>query len=210
MLMNSDETRKWLRTYGDGICRFDSNSVMINFIIYIILPSLGLRLLGLYFYKDRYSEEFADQYTNINIYFHGSYGIWTYWNVYVYMGISQSCTEVSSMSFLNYEVAIVFGLISATYVLLVGLFMLLFIPVFIYMYCKMARERVEEEESLSMLRNSLVQKRYHPQVFRFNVECSICLDEFQENPENPKKRMVTPLPCNVRHVFHTECIKSWF
>ena len=156
MLKSHEEMKKWLQTYGDGICRFDSNSVMINFIIYILLPSLALRLLGLYFYKDRYSEEFADQYTNINIYFHGSYGIWTYWNAYQYMGISQSCTEVSSMSFLNYEVAIVFGLISATYVLLVGLFMLLFIPVFIYMYCKMARERVEEEESLSMLRNSLI------------------------------------------------------
>jgi len=86
------------------------------------------------------------------------------------------------MSFLNYEVAIVFGLISATYVLLVGLFMLLFIPVFIYMYCKMARERVEEEECLTMLRNSLVQKRYNPNIFWHSYECPICLDEFQENP----------------------------
>lgn len=69
------------------------------------------------------------------------------------------------MSFHNYEIAIIFGLISATYVLLVGLFMLLFIPVFIYMYCKMARERVEEEECLTMLRNSLVTKKFSPNVF---------------------------------------------
>lgn len=178
MIKSYEETRKWLNTYGDGICRFDSNNTMMNFILFILLPSLGFRLLGLYFYKDRYSEEFADQYTNINIYFHGSYGIWTYWNVYVWLGISQSCTEVNSMSFHNYEIAIVFGLISATYVLLVGLFMLLFIPVFIYMYCKMARERVEEEECLSMLRNSLVQRRYDPNIFCYSVECPICLDEF--------------------------------
>ena len=38
---------------------------------------------------------------------------------------------------------------------------------------------------------------------RFNehVECSICLLEFTE------KDLVTPLPCDPRHYFHTDCIK---
>ena len=74
----------------------------------------------------------------------------------------------------------------------------------------MARERVEEEESLTNLRNSLVQKPYKRDVFIYNIECSICLDEFCENPEKKEKKMITPLPCNVKHVFHTECIMSWF
>lgn len=87
MLKNHQETKLWLKTYGDGYCRFDSNKVMLNFVLYILTPTLVLRLAGLYFYKDRYSEEFADQYTNINIYFHGSYGIWTYWNAYLYFSI---------------------------------------------------------------------------------------------------------------------------
>ena len=60
MIKSHEETTRWLSTYGDGICRFDSNNTMMNFIVFIILPSLGFRLLGLYFYKDRYSEEFAD------------------------------------------------------------------------------------------------------------------------------------------------------
>ena len=32
-------------------------------------------------------------------------------------------------------------------------------------------------------------------------ECTICLDEFE--PDS----MVTPLPCDVRHYFHTACIQ---
>ena len=34
-------------------------------------------------------------------------------------------------------------------------------------------------------------------------ECAICLCEFKEDQE------VTPLPCDIRHYFHTECIKNW-
>lgn len=40
------------------------------------------------------------------------------------------------------------------------------------------------------------------------AECAICLGGFQDNEFQPMK--ATPLPCDLRHVFHTECIKSWF
>ena len=40
---------------------------------------------------------------------------------------------------------------------------------------------------------------------RFNehIECSICLLDFEEADH------VTPLPCDKRHYFHTDCIKQW-
>ena len=40
---------------------------------------------------------------------------------------------------------------------------------------------------------------------RFNehTECSICLGDFQVDD------IVTPLPCDHRHYFHTKCIKDW-
>ena len=40
---------------------------------------------------------------------------------------------------------------------------------------------------------------------RFNehTECSICLLDFGEADK------VTPLPCDNRHYFHTDCIKTW-
>lgn len=35
-------------------------------------------------------------------------------------------------------------------------------------------------------------------------ECAICLNEFSENND------VSPLPCDIRHYFHTDCIEQWF
>lgn len=39
--------------------------------------------------------------------------------------------------------------------------------------------------------------------FTEHKECSICLGDFKEG------NRVTPLPCDSRHYFHTECIKEW-
>ena len=36
-----------------------------------------------------------------------------------------------------------------------------------------------------------------------NEECAICLTKFEEDCD------VTPLPCDVRHYFHPECISDW-
>ena len=34
-------------------------------------------------------------------------------------------------------------------------------------------------------------------------ECAICLDDFKESEE------VSPLHCNIKHLFHTDCIRQW-
>ena len=35
-------------------------------------------------------------------------------------------------------------------------------------------------------------------------ECSICMEKFTSECE------ITPLPCDIKHYFHTGCIQSWF
>ena len=46
---------------------------------------------------------------------------------------------------------------------------------------------------------------FDPNKFENEInECSICLEEFQ----NINKK-VTPLPCNSKHLYHTECIVLW-
>jgi hypothetical protein len=37
-----------------------------------------------------------------------------------------------------------------------------------------------------------------------NDDCAICLMAFGEDDD------VTPLPCDIRHYFHTACIEDWF
>ena len=58
-----------------------------------------------------------------------------------------------------------------------------------------------------------------------DLECSICLEKIQDcntliggptsgndaqkEANGPSGGVVTPLPCNVLHMFHPECIQAW-
>jgi len=44
---------------------------------------------------------------------------------------------------------------------------------------------------------------FDPSLFSYYNECVICSEEFDKEAE------VTPLPCNVKHYFHTACISHW-
>ena len=44
---------------------------------------------------------------------------------------------------------------------------------------------------------------YDPEQFKNTKDCAICMGEFDEHAE------VTPLPCNIKHYFHTDCIAQW-
>jgi hypothetical protein len=44
---------------------------------------------------------------------------------------------------------------------------------------------------------------YDPNKFKTTKECSICFLEFDSDSS------VTPLPCDIKHYFHTECIETW-
>ena len=52
--------------------------------------------------------------------------------------------------------------------------------------------------------SSLAKIPYIPRYFTScSDSCAICLSEFQLN------ETVSPLHCDIKHVFHTECIKVW-
>jgi E3 ubiquitin-protein ligase DOA10 len=44
---------------------------------------------------------------------------------------------------------------------------------------------------------------YDPDTFKQTDQCAICLSEFEES------QSVSPLPCNIKHYFHTECLEQW-
>lgn len=51
--------------------------------------------------------------------------------------------------------------------------------------------------------DAIVKRRYNPQDFKATSECCICMSEFQEDED------VTPLPCNIAHYFHAQCVTEW-
>lgn len=51
--------------------------------------------------------------------------------------------------------------------------------------------------------NSLFRVKFDSNVFKTQEACLICLINFNEDS------LVTPLPCDIRHYFHTACIEQW-
>ena len=55
-----------------------------------------------------------------------------------------------------------------------------------------------------MIIDALPKVPYERRLFTTEKECSICFMEFSEGDQ------VTPLPCDLRHTFHSECLTQWF
>lgn len=52
--------------------------------------------------------------------------------------------------------------------------------------------------------NTIVRTNWDPETFKAQDMCSICMQPFNEVDT------VTPLPCDSKHYFHSECIVGWF
>lgn len=63
------------------------------------------------------------------------------------------------------------------------------------------RQRAEEQHDII---NTVVRTHWDPEVFKALDDCAICTNTFG------KEDQVTPLPCDTKHYFHTECIVRWF
>jgi hypothetical protein len=66
-----------------------------------------------------------------------------------------------------------------------------------------AARRDEEESTTRTFMNSLTKMIYDPDKFKSYTECIICSEPFDQEAS------ITPLPCNVKHYFHTKCITTW-
>ena len=69
--------------------------------------------------------------------------------------------------------------------------------------CCFSRQRPQWSAAPQRIIQNLTRVRFDPQVFQNEENCAICLEKFQEQDE------ITPLPCDRRHYFHTQCIIDW-
>ena len=51
--------------------------------------------------------------------------------------------------------------------------------------------------------SKLKQLNFDQQVFSNETTCAICMSDFKETDK------ITPLPCDEKHYFHSECIIDW-
>ena len=76
---------------------------------------------------------------------------------------------------------------------------------------RMAHQSTEEQRRERRLENrqresalGLLSKLFIIDEFNDHDECTICLEKFTDEDR------VTPLPCDRRHYFHSQCIEPWF
>jgi len=95
-------------------------------VIYVILPSLVLRLLGISCILSQLL------YQATTLCFEAEYGLWTIYHVFKFSEASMFCKLNSSLSMLNYQLLIIVGCFPAINVILVGLLCIFVVPVFLY------------------------------------------------------------------------------
>ena len=104
---------------------------------------------------------------------------------------------------LNYEVLIIFGVFPALITLFFFAMGILCCPYISYILYLNRREEFMQSQATKMMIDSLISTKYRPNVFKTQDSCMICLLNFTEDD------MVTPLPCDIRHYYHTKCIEEW-
>ena len=85
---------------------------------------------------------------------------------------------------------------------------LLFLPVIIYeSYMKkdsMRNKKLDKHYLIKAMPSIVFSKKLFKDVVAQGQECIICLDEFKDGED-----YVTPMACDARHVFHSNCIQEW-
>jgi hypothetical protein len=94
---------------------------------------------------------------------------------------------------------------SGIVVSLIGAVFICLLPCICCIIGQIAQDAEKKKQIKQAVIGNIVKAKFdHNDAAFKNDECAICLDKFTDDCE------VTPLPCNVKHYFHPDCIEDWF
>jgi hypothetical protein len=100
------------------------------------------------------------------IFYNFMYGVWAIQNFYTFFVMSDNCKHLSnSLSFYNYEVALLLGCFPAANTVFGTLIALILIPLGLYQSFTSYKDRYNQIKRVKDLMKSLVSKEYDQQVF---------------------------------------------
>ena len=129
---------------GGNMCELDTNRILEHLLVYILFPVVLVRLWTAFKYRDHERTEaidFKEHYIYVQIFWHGTFGTWTLFNMAKYMAIPKGCKESRCMSLVNYELALLIGCWSAVTVMFYTVIIIILIPVALYIMYKRHRAR---------------------------------------------------------------------
>ena len=113
------------------------------------------------------------------------------------------CSKQGGMSLiqLNYRIVMICGAFPALISVCAFAFGVLVGPIYLWERYENWRTESERLQETRNLLDRLWSRNYDANVFKSQDSCMICLVNFTE------ESLVTPLPCDIRHYFHTACIE---
>ena len=187
-------------------CQLDPRLHTIHFIMLVLWPTVVARLFIYVKMRNANYTSMQNSLFFLNAFYNITYGAWTIYNIVKITQLpnsSQCKSNGTSLLELNYEVVIIFGVFPALitcFFATIGLFCAPYIAYLVY------QNRQHENSRLNRTKNMisrLMRTKYDSNVFQTQESCMICLIDFDEDS------LVTPLPCDIRHYFHTTCIEQW-
>lgn len=171
--------------------------LFLVFLAYIILLRIPLTILKLYNISYFYRESRATyMFTILSEIFQMAWTI--YANVIYYSSENRECRF--------YIVAGIFMLYVYYVLYKICIFILvaiILIPWFIISYINDTRNRRKDAKKMKKLISKLVTIKFKPEEHDPDAEWTICLDYFKEEED------LIILPCDERHYFHSQCVKTW-
>ena len=120
------------------------------------------------------------------------------------LNLDKVCYRPLQMSILNLVAMVLFyTLVLSPYLTIVFL-----IPLYIYEVLRAHSNRRKKQLTKHYLIKSMPSIAFNKKLFKDENmildECLICMEEFKEGED-----YVTPLACDARHMYHSDCIEQW-
>ena len=192
--------------FDKDACTLNPKQHITHFVAYILWPTVLARLV--IYLKTRNVNYVTMQNCMffLNAFWNVGYGFWTILNIAAITSTPHSSKcRVSNASLLelNYEVLIIFGVFPALITLFFVAMGVLCCPYISYILYQNRRDELMQHQATQVMVDSLIKAKYNANVFQTQESCMICLVNFTEDDS------VTPLPCDIRHYYHTLCIEQW-
>ena len=168
---------------------------------WMFTPLIVFRIVGLFVSSNqnlRLLTTFCEFYSIVSWGFMSMYGF-----VLLFVNFPTLCFQTFDINFFNYLMIVLIGFVNGMLISMLLVLVICCSPCICMMISNENRRRSEMEEMKDTVINNLYKTSFKRELFQQNDECAICLDQFSEDCE------VTPLPCDIRHYFHSHCIEDW-
>lgn len=132
------------------------------------------------------------------------YAIWILYCCTDFDKFTPHCYEpYPSLGLFIYMVIVILVLPAAFLVICVASFVILFCPCLSFTLYKAWSDNRERSMVKEKVVSALSRIKFDARKFKAATYCAICYVDFNEDDQ------ITPLSCDIKHYFHTECIERW-